>query len=130
MATYTNERSLGEIMQDVVQDFGNIVRAEIRLARAEVGDNVKKAGSAAGMFGGAAVCGLLGGMAFVAACIAVLALAMPVWLAAIIMTLVLVCAGAAMYAGGRSKLRNVNAVPERTTQTIKDDVEWAKHHVR
>jgi hypothetical protein len=46
------------------------------------------------------------------------------------MAIVLVCAAAAMYAGGRSKLRAVHAVPERTTQTIKDDVEWAKHHVK
>jgi hypothetical protein len=69
-------------------------------------------------------------MAFVAACIAALALAMPVWLAALLMTLVLLGIAAAMYAGGRSKLRDVNAVPERTTQTIKEDLEWAKHHVK
>jgi hypothetical protein len=130
MASYTNERSMGDIMQDVVRDFGDIVRAEIRLAKAEVGENAKKAGSAAGMFGGAAVCGLLGGMALVATCIAALALFMPVWLGALIMTVVLLCGGGAMYFAGRSKLRNVNAVPERTAQTIKDDIEWAKHHVK
>jgi len=130
MTANTNERSMGEILQDVVRDFGDIVRAEIRLAKAELGENAKKAGRAAGMFGGAAVCGLLAGMALVAACIAGLATAMPVWLAAALMTLVLLGTAAAMYAGGRSRLRDVNAVPERTAQTIKEDVEWAKHHVK
>ena len=32
-----------------------------------------------------------------------------------------------MYAGGRAKLRDVTPVPERTVQTLKDDIEWAKH---
>jgi len=125
-----NGRSTGEIMQDVVGDLGDIVRAELRLARAEVGEKASNAGSAAGMLGRAAVAGLLGGMSLVATAIAVLATALPVWLASVIVTVVLLIAAGSMYAVGRSKLKDVNPTPERTVETLKDDIEWAKHHAR
>jgi hypothetical protein len=121
------ERSTGEIMQDVVRDVGEVVRGEVRLARAEISDKAGKAGKAAGFLGGAALCGVMGFGALVAAAIAGLAMVMPVWLAALIMGVLLACIGGAMYAGGKAKLSKIDPVPERTVQTIKDDVQWAKH---
>jgi len=123
-------RTTGELMQDVVRDIGDIVRAELRLARAEVGEKASKAGKAAGIMGGAAVAGLLGGMCLVATCIALLATMMPLWLASLIMTVVLLIAAGGLYATGRVQLRDVNPTPERTVETLKDDIEWAKHHAR
>ena len=128
MANHTiGERSAGEIMQDVVRDVGEVVRGEVRLAKAEMAETARNAGKAGGMFGGAAVCGLMGLASLVAAGIAALALLLPLWAAALIMGVLLVCIGGAMYAGGRSKLKEVHAVPEKTVETIKDDVQWAKH---
>ena len=121
------ERSAGEIMQDVVRDVGEVVRGEVRLARAEMSEKVSKAGKAGGFLGGAAVCGLMAVGSLVAAGIAGLAMIMPVWVAALIMGVLLACIGGAMYAGGRAKLKTIEPVPERTVQTIKDDVQWAKH---
>lgn len=128
MAIHNNEeRSAGEIVQDVMRDVGEVVRGEMRLAKAEVGEKVSKAGKAGGYFGAAALCGVMGFACLVLACVAGMALVMPVWLAALIMSLLLVCIGAAAYAGGKAKLKEVNPVPERTVQTIKDDIQWAKH---
>lgn len=123
-------RSTGEIVQAVVRDFGDVVRAEVRLARAELSEKAGRAGKAAGSLGAAAVTGLLGGMCLVATCIAGLATAMPLWLASFIMTVALLIAAGSLYAVGRSKLREVNPTPERTVQSVKDDIEWAKHHAR
>jgi len=128
MANQTvGERSAGEIMQDVVRDVGEVVRGEVRLAKAEMAETARNAGKAGGFFGGAAVCGVMGLASLVAAGIAALALLMPLWAAALIMGVLLVCIGGVMYAGGRSKLKEVHAVPEKTVETIKDDVQWAKH---
>jgi len=81
MADHTiGERSAGEIMQDVVRDVGEVVRGEVRLARAEMSEKARQAGKAGGFFGGAAVCGLMAVAAMVAAAIAGLALVMPLWL--------------------------------------------------
>lgn len=124
--TINPQRTASELLQDVMHDVSDVVRGEIRLAKAEVSEKTAKAGKAAGMFGAAAVCGLMACAALVAAGIAALALVMPVWLAAAIMAVLLGGAGGAAYAGGRAKLKSVNPVPERTVETIKDDIEWAK----
>jgi hypothetical protein len=114
------QRSAGEIIREVVGDLESMVRSEIRLARAEMSEKIQKAESAAGLMGGAAVCGLLAGGCFVTACICALALAMPVGVAALLMGVFLICIAAALFLGGRIRLRNVNPVPERTLETIKE----------
>jgi uncharacterized membrane protein YqjE len=132
MATnsYVGERSAGEIVQSVIRDVGEVVRGEVRLAKVEMAEKVSKAGKAGGMFGGAAVCGLMGLGALVTAAIAALAIVLPLWAAAGIVGLFLLCIGGVMYLGGRSKMKDVTPVPERTVETLKDDVEWAKHPTR
>jgi hypothetical protein len=121
------ERSAGEIMQDVMRDTGEVVRGELRLAKAEISEKAAKAGKAGGYFGTAALCGVMGFACLVLCGVAALALVMPVWLAAGLMAVFLVCIAAAAYVGGRSKMKDINPVPERTVQTIKDDIQWAKH---
>ena len=128
--TQTAGRSTGDIMQDVVHDFGDIVRAEMRLARAELIETAGRAGKAAGMMGGAAVSGLLAGMCLAATGIVLLAMIMPLWLAALIMAVILLLAAGAMFAMGRTQFGEINPKPERTVQTLKEDIEWAKHRVR
>ena len=49
------------------------------------------------------------------------------WVAALIVGAFLLCVAGALFVGGRAKLKELTPVPERTVQTIKDDVEWAKH---
>jgi apolipoprotein N-acyltransferase len=113
-----------------MRDVGEVVRGEVRLAKAEMSEKVSKASKAGGMFGGAAVCGLMGLAALVTAAIAALALALPLWASAGIVGLVLLALAGMMYAGGRAKIKDVTPVPERTVETLKDDVEWAKHPTR
>lgn len=124
------ERSVGDIVQGVMRDVGEIVRGEARLAKAEISEKVQKAGKAGGFFGGAALCGVMGFAALVFAAIAALSMLVPTWAAASIVGFVLLCIAGAMYMGGRAKLKDVTPVPERTVQTLKDDVEWAKHPTR
>jgi hypothetical protein len=121
------ERSLGGIVQDVMRDASEVVRGEVRLAKAEVSEKVGKAGKAAGLFGGAAVAGLMGLAALIGAGIAGLALIMPLWMSAALVGILLAAIGGILYALGKTRLTAIDPVPERTVQTIKDDVQWAKH---
>lgn len=121
------QRSAGEIAQDVMRDVSEVVRGEVRLAKAEMGEKAAKFGKAGGFFGAAALCGIMGFACLVLCGVAAMALVMPVWLAALLMSVCLVCIAAAAYAGGKAKMKDINPVPERTLQTIKDDIQWAKH---
>jgi Flp pilus assembly protein TadB len=127
MATLYGERSAGEILQDVLADVGQIVRGEIRLARAEIRQKAAKAGKAGGLLGGAAFCGLFAGACLVAACVAALALAMALWLAALVVAVLLGCGAVICFTAARSRFRRIDPVPELTVQTAKDTLEWAKH---
>jgi Flp pilus assembly protein TadB len=123
-------RSTRDILRDVVRDVQDLLHSEVRLAKAEVTEQANRAKSVGGLIGGAAVAGLFAGMCFIAFCIALLAMAIPVWAASLIMAFLLGGAGAVLYARGRDRLRNFHAVPEQTVGTIKEDVAWVKQRTR
>ena len=107
------------ILENVLQDVTNILRAEVRLARAEVKDDLGAARDAAGLFGAAALCGALCAASLTACLIAGLSLIMPVWLAAVLAAVILVCMGGAFYAGGRSRLSRAKAPLEKTREQVR-----------
>jgi hypothetical protein len=127
MANGNEVRGPGAIMQDVLRDVQEIVQGEIRLAKTEMGEKAQKAGKAGGFMGGAGLCGLLAAACVTAACISGLALEMPLWLAALLMGLFLTCAAAALYHGGREKLKNLDAVPRQTVASMRENLQWARH---
>jgi hypothetical protein len=54
------DRSVGDLVRNLSEDLSRLVRDEIRLAQAEVGEKAKKAGVGIGAFGGAGVAALVG----------------------------------------------------------------------
>lgn len=106
-----DQRFLNESFDDAMRDIGFVVRAELRLARTELSQQVRKASKAAGLFGGAAVTGLLAGVCFVIALIAALALWMPLWLAAFGVGILLGIVAMGTYGAGRERLNEEDVVP-------------------
>ena len=82
------DRGLGELVKDLASQTSTLVRQEIKLAQVELTQKGKLAGKGAGMLAGAAVAGLLGLGAFTALLIIALDGALPLWLAALIVTLI------------------------------------------
>jgi len=126
----TENQTTAEAFRSVIRDVQDLLRAEVQFARAEVSENVDRAKRAGGLIGGAAAVGLFAGMSLLATCIAALATAMAVWVAALIMTLVLGGAGAFLYSWGITRLRNLHPFPEHTAETVREDIEWAKQRSR
>jgi uncharacterized oligopeptide transporter (OPT) family protein len=124
------ERSAGDVLQNIVQDLRDIVRSEIQLARAEMSEKATEAGKGAGTLGAAAVIGLLAGAALVTTCIAAWAIIVPVWAAALIMSFILGVAASIAYSRGRDKLKHVNPTPERTARTLREDMQWARQRTK
>jgi len=127
MAT-PGERTIADVLNDIVDHVQQIVRAEMRLAKAELRDDLIKVKSAALLFGVAAVAGILG-IAFVfLAGVYALATVVPPWAAALIVGVgAAAVAGICVAAAGRS-LRGVG-LPQ-TTQTIGEDIQWVKRHIK
>ena len=119
-ATAAEEPSVGALVQSAMADMSTLVRAEIELAKAEVGRSAKKAGISAGLFGAAGVLAAFAGIyLFVTIAEALTALGLPRWVSYGIVTLfLLVLAGICALIGKRmiAKIEK----PERTLETLSD----------
>jgi uncharacterized membrane protein YqjE len=121
------QESVPELVKDLSRDISDLVRQEIELARAEMMEKGKQAGIGVGMFGGAALmaAAALGGS--MATMIIVLDLWMPLWLAALITTVLYGAVAAVLALRGRDELKQTGApIPEKAKESVKEDIQWAK----
>jgi uncharacterized membrane protein YqjE len=125
------DHSIGELVKDLATETSTLVRQEIELAKAELTDRGRRAAKGAGMLGAGAVVGLLALGALTAVLIAALDLAMPTWLAALIVTVAYAAIAAVLIQIGRKQVQEAAPpVPEDTIESVKEDVQWAKTRMR
>jgi uncharacterized membrane protein YqjE len=117
---------LGELVKDLASQTSTLVRQEIKLAQAEVTQKGKVAGKGAGMLGGAAVTALLGLGALTALLIIALDSFLPLWLAALIVTLLWFAVAAVLGLSGKKALQSATPPAPQTVETVKEDIQWAK----
>ncbi|HEY0614898.1 MAG TPA: phage holin family protein [Candidatus Elarobacter sp.] len=121
------ERPIGELLRELGDEISTLVRQEIALAKVEIAEKVKPAAASAGMFGGTAIFGLGAFGAATAFLIALIALALPLWASALIVTVIYGIIAGVLAMTGKKKLQEAAPlVPEQTAQTVKEDIEWAK----
>ena len=121
------EASLGQLVTSVSQQIPELVRSELRLAQAEMAEKGKRAGLGLGMFGAAGLLALYGVGALLATVVLLLALVLPAWAAALIVTVVLFAgAGIAALKGKSSVAEATPPKPERALDGIKADVATVK----
>ncbi|HEV7678913.1 MAG TPA: phage holin family protein [Candidatus Dormibacteraeota bacterium] len=121
------QKPIAELLRELADETSALVRQELALAKAELAEKGKQVGIGVGMFGGAGVVALAALGAFTAFLIAVLALALPVWGAALVVTAVYGVVAGILAMTGRNRLkRGTPPVPEETVETVKEDVAWAK----
>lgn len=118
-----------EPTKDLISEFFDqgqtLIRAELQLAKAELRDEGKRAGKAAGMFAAAGGLALVAGLTFTTFAILALATFMPAWLAALVVTITFV-AGAVILGKLAKEKWDLVRGPEQTLKAIKEDGEWAK----
>jgi uncharacterized membrane protein YqjE len=123
-------RSIAGVLQDILTNVQTIIRAEVRLAKAEVRDEASKAlSSAVWLFAGAvaAVCALTFALWTI---VYALATVWPMWAAALAVALVLAVAAAVLITAGMKRLKRVNPVPRQTMDTIRENAEWVRQSIR
>jgi uncharacterized membrane protein YqjE len=120
------EQSIGDLLKRLSEETSTLVRQEMALARAEITEQGKRAGTGAGMLGGAGVAGLLTLGALTATVIGVLDTGMAFWLAALIVTAVWAAVAGVLALQGRNKIKEATPPAPQTVETVKEDVRWAK----
>src|SRR2546423_1001933 len=129
MAVQT-ERSFAELLQDIAANVQEIIRSEFRLAKTEVREEVAKARTSVSMLGAGVFIGLYALGFLLLTAVYALQLALPAWLAALIVGATVAVIAAALIAVGRRKLKQVHPLPDKTISTVKENVQWARHQVR
>jgi uncharacterized membrane protein YqjE len=119
--------SVPDLLRQLAAQTTTLVRQELELAQVEVGEKARAASAGATDLGIAAALGLGAFGAITTALIAAIALALPVWAAALIVAVVYAIVAFVLVQSGKQKLaQTAPLVPPQTAQTVKEDVEWVK----
>jgi uncharacterized membrane protein YqjE len=126
------DESIAELVKRLAEQTNTLVKQEIELAKAELTEKGKVAGAGAALIGAAALVGLLAAGALTAFLIALLQTALDhTWLAALIVALVYAAIAIPLALRGRARIREATPpAPEKTIESVKEDVEWAKTRTR
>ncbi|MFF9396092.1 phage holin family protein [Streptomyces griseoluteus] len=125
------EEPVGELVQRASQQLTELVRGELRLAQAEMKEKGKRYGKGGGLFGGAGLVGFLALQALVATAIAGLAVPLPVWAAALIVTGVLGAVTGVLALTGKKEIgQAAPPAPEQTIDSVKADVAEIKESAK
>jgi hypothetical protein len=132
MTTHTEQQQpVGQLVSQLSEQVSALVRDELTLAKLEMVEKGKRAGAGAGLLGGAGVIALYGLGALFVTIGALLALVLPVWAAALIVTVLLFAvAGVAALIGKNQVKQAVPPEPEQAMASGKRDVETVKAAIR
>jgi uncharacterized membrane protein YqjE len=133
------QRSTLELVKDLTHQASTLVHQEVELVKVEVQENVelakvemtekaKTAGTGVALLTAAGVAGLMALGALSAFLILALDGVMPNWAAALCVLAIWAVAGGVLAVYGRRKIDEMgSAVPSRTIEAVKEDVEWLAH---
>jgi putative superfamily III holin-X len=129
--TYSrDDRPLGELFSDLVQDTGTLVRQEVQLAKAELTQSAAQAGKAVGFIAAGGLVAYAGLLAIISAVIIWLwRNGMADWTAALVVGVVVVLIGVMLLMRGRAMLQAENLAPQRTVESLKADTTMVKEQV-
>jgi uncharacterized membrane protein YqjE len=124
------DRSFSDLLQDIIRNVQEIVRSEVRLAKTEIREEAVKARASLALLGAGALTGFFAILFLLLMIASALALVMPNWAAALVVGAALAVAAGVMLMGGVKSMQRVHPKPERTVETIKENIEWAKQQTK
>jgi len=123
------ERSLGELFAELTRETSTLVRKEVELAKTELTDKATRAGKNVGFLAVGGAVAYAGVLAVVAGVILLLGQAIPLWVSALVVGLLVTGGGYFLVQKGLTALKHMDMVPHRTIETLKEDTEWAKDQI-
>jgi len=124
------ERSISDVVQDIIRNIQEMLRSEVRLAKTELREEVVKAKSAGVLLGGGAVSAFFAIFFLLLMTVYALTRVMPDWAAALIVAGIMAIAAGLMLSEGMKRFKQVHPTPERTVENIKENVEWVKQKTK
>jgi len=125
-----NGRSMAEVLQDIVANIQEIFRSEFRLAKVEIQQQAAVATRSAvpliiGLLLGLYALGFL-----LLAAVHALSIVVDPWLASLIVGVAVLAISLALVSVGKNRLKQLKVVPEKTVESVKENMQWAKQQIR
>lgn len=124
-----DERSIGDLFSELANETGTLIRQEVALAQAEITQKATDAGKNAASIAIGGFVGYAAFLALLAAIIAGLSYAVPVWASALIVAVVVGAVAFYMISSALAKLKKADLAPRETVTTLKEDAQWLKKQV-
>jgi uncharacterized membrane protein YqjE len=121
--------TLGETVTGLASDIQDLVRGEIRLARAELDQKLHHLiGATIGLTGGALV-GFAGLVVLLQGIVVALAIVIPAWAAFLVVGIVIAIIGVVLVRSSLALISLKNLSPDRTAASLQKDACLVKEHL-
>src|SRR5665213_577376 len=118
----SDDRPVTDILQDIMRNIEDIVRAEVRLAKSEMSEEFAKAQSAGVCLGLGTLGGIFSMFFLLLAIVFALSNRLPNWAAALIVALALAVIGGILVGAGAKRLRRLRSA-SRPFENLKEKFE-------
>lgn len=117
---------VGGQVADLVDDVQRLVQLEVELLKLELQELAKRNAIAVGLIAGGGLSGLL--FFIFLQVVVVEAIPIPHWITALVITVVWLAAAIILVLVGKSRI--LIQAPEKTIQSLRDDMEWVKAQIQ
>jgi uncharacterized membrane protein YqjE len=124
------DASTGQLIGRLTEQISTLVRSEARLAQVEVTQKAKRLGVGAGLFGGAGLFAFFGLATLITTAILALALVLPAWLAALIVTVLLFAVAGVLALVGKKDVEKASPpLPTEAMAGVQADIAAVKQGI-
>jgi uncharacterized membrane protein YqjE len=119
------DRPISAVLHDIVGNVQDIIRAEVRLAKTELVEELAKSRSAAVLLAAGALTLAFSALFVLLAIVYALSLVMAAWAAALVVGVGIGVVAALCVGLGMKKFKAIRGAP-KTATTMKENLQWAK----
>jgi len=130
MSTPQVQRTVPELLVNIVENLQQIIRSEFTLAKVELQEKASAASRPATALGAGFVFGFYGLGFLLLAAVYALSSVIPAGFAALIVGGVLAIVSVALVTSSMKKLKTLSPAPEKAIRNLKEDVRWAKEQIK
>jgi hypothetical protein len=124
------ERSIGELLNELATQTTTLFRQELALAKVEIAQAASRAGRNVGYLAVGGAVAYAAVLVFAAMFIVLLAHVIPWWAAALVVGIALGVIAAVLVVKALAAFKEMDLAPRQTIETLKEDAQWAKHQMR
>jgi len=130
IASKFSGRPISGILQEIASHISEIIRSEVRLARAEISQDAAQIANASVFLIVSAVLGLYAFGFVLLGAVYALGNRLPPWASALIIGGGVGIAGGIFFVIGRGRMKAASLKPEKTIQSLQENVTWVKKQAR